>query len=434
MIRKYGALSCTQIGFYCKRNSGRSLVDLLVGLFLAAILTVLLTVHAQHAREISRRTSCQNNLRHIGLAIMDYHHTFDHLPPHGTGTYDESSAFPDPGDSGPNGTGGAGGGNNGRTLSFLVAILPQLGHQFLWESIDGGTSDTVRGSLGEGHSWHPMGPGPSQRDYRPWVTDLADYRCPSDPRDGTEITGRSNYAACLGDAVDYQMESSPRFNPRSRRWRIDSDARKRIDASARGTFVYREKMRFSDITDGLAGTILVGEIATYLGDWDARTKPALKCGDQNQGVPARGGIFESARTADQYIDYNRPRYWFRPNDPQHAAPPTTSAEDENRGLRWFDARAVFTGFTTISPPNCPLQVEGNSVAGAAVASVSSQHHGGAYLLMADGTTRFVMDSIESGNMYDGSVRLGMSGRLAPGSPSPYGAWGEMGTRASQDNH
>ncbi|WP_197171080.1 DUF1559 family PulG-like putative transporter [Novipirellula aureliae] len=106
--------------------------------------------------------------------------------------------------------------------------------------------------------------------------------------------------------------------------------------------------------------------------------------------------------------------------------------DEHRGLRWADGHTVFTGFTTIAPPNWSLLVEGDSVDGAAIAPPSSGHPGGVYVLMADGSTRFVSDAIESGDMYSGSVRLGMHGRLAPGSKSPYGVWGEMGTRASHD--
>ena len=43
------------------------------------------------------------------------------------------------------------------------------------------------------------------------------------------------------------------------------------------------------------------------------------------------------------------------------------------------------------------------------------------------------DAIDSGNVWSGTVRLGMQGQLEPGSPSPFGIWGSFGTRASNDN-
>ena len=44
-------------------------------------------------------------------------------------------------------------------------------------------------------------------------------------------------------------------------------------ASMRGAFVPRQKAKFRDILDGLANTIAGGELATDLGDRDARTNP-----------------------------------------------------------------------------------------------------------------------------------------------------------------
>ena len=85
-----------------------------------------------------------------------------------------------------------------------------------------------------------------------------------------------------------------------------------------------------------------------------------------------------------------------------------------------------------APPNFPLQVEGDSVTGSAVAPPSSWHRGGVHVLFCDGSTDFITDAIESGDLQGASVRHGMTGELAPGSKSPYGIWGALGTRASND--
>ncbi len=413
-----------------KQRRGSTLVDLVAVLAMVAMIVAWVVIDLQQKREAARQVTCQNNLRNIGIAMIHYHRVHGQLPTHGTGTHDESSAQGDEGDAGPEGAGGKGGGNNGKSLSFLVGILPHLDQQTLWETISQPSSKTVTGELAAGSFWNAMGPATSQRAYPPWVTDLSVLRCPSDPRKG-ETTGRTNYAACLGDALDYQMDSAVRFDERSKSWKLDPLARKRVDAAARGAFVFREDMKLSDITDGLANTILVGEIATNQGDRDVRTSPALGLGSQTSEIPVRGGLFDAPRSGDQFVDPERPRFWIGPED--RFAPKLPSCADEFRGMRWADARAVFTGFNTILPPNAYLQVAGDDISGPAVAPASSQHPGGVHLLLADGSTQFITDSIDSGNVWGGTIRLGMEGGLAPGSPSPFGPWGSLGTRAANDN-
>ncbi len=40
------------------------------------------------------------------------------------------------------------------------------------------------------------------------------------------------------------------------------------------------------------------------------------------------------------------------------------------------------------------------------------------------------DSVEAGDPRHGVVRLGQTGTKAPGSKSPFGLWGALGTRAN----
>ena len=54
------------------------------------------------------------------------------------------------------------------------------------------------------------------------------------------------------------------------------------------------------------------------------------------------------------------------------------------------------------------------------------------ILMADGAVIFITDSIESGDQNIGTVRRSRTGPRAPGSESPYGLWGAMGTRAAKE--
>ncbi|TWU56954.1 hypothetical protein Poly51_28730 [Rubripirellula tenax] len=320
-------------------------------------------------------------------------------------------------------------------MSIFVGLTPFFEQQAIWEQISNPflvTQGSALGSLPPGTAFQPMGPMPNfydligqvQAQYDPWMTEMPAMRCPSDPGAGLPATGRSNYAACLGDSMQrmgYGLAEIDGTRPNSNRAQI-------VRAGCRGAFVGGQPNKFRDILDGLANTIMLGEIATDLGDQDARTTP-LENANISAGIP---NICANSK------DPLRPQFW----NPTLTGAINAASEFENRrGYRWPSSSPMFTAFVTMLPPNRELCLQGSDpLDGSSIRgytrpgsyTLSSRHQGGAHIVMADGAVKFITDSIEAGDSGAVNVMFGGVGVSTPGSASPYGLWGSLGTRASKE--
>jgi prepilin-type N-terminal cleavage/methylation domain-containing protein len=404
-----------------KRHGGFTLVELLVVIAIIGVLVGLLLPAVQAAREAARRMSCSNNFKQIGLAMHNYHSTYKQLPMHGVGTDSAGSSNPGIGDTGATANWWRNySHSNAWRLSALVGMTPFMEQQAIWEQISNPNQMDGNNLFPVGTNWPPMGPRPQQNRYNPWTTEIPTLRCPSDPGVGLPALGRTNYAVNLGDSYYWSIRGSKRFDPAGSGNMIEQAGWARHSRAAdRGTFVAHSESKFRDILDGLANTIAMGEIATDLGDRNIRTRPVQ-----------HGQFYTQVRDnpkhcveVDDEIDPERPQF-FRQALPLWGV-------TNGRGYRWADFFIEMTGMHTILPPNSEMCAQRNQ-GGTVVAPPSSNHQGGAHILMADGAVIFMTDSVEAGNKNHGMVwRDGTFGQ-APGSQSPYGLWGALGTRANKE--
>ncbi|EMI43306.1 DUF1559 domain-containing protein [Rhodopirellula sp. SWK7] len=399
-------------------HRGFTLVELLVVIAIIGVLVGLLLPAVQAAREAARRMSCSNNFKQLGLGIHNYHSAYKRIPAHGIGT---TVAASNPRAYWQESTGNTLFCNN-RRLSTLVGILPFIEQQSIWEQIANPNASRTDGDLSAAIGtpttpWAPMGPTPGTIQYIPWTYEIPTYRCPSDPGVGLPALGRTNYAACLGDST-YNTRFGPWNNRRTGAARAES-----CRAGHRGFYKpFDNKGRFRDVLDGLSNTIAMGEIATDLGDGAVSTSApndGSTLGGNNGAIAA---VVANPGACDSFADPERPQFWLNGG----------AQPDHSRGFKWADANQMYSGFFTILPPNDMYCGRHNAKDLSFPAPMSSRHVGGGHILMADGAVKFITDSIEAGSRNAGNVWLNGTGTQAPGSASPYGLWGALGTRANKE--
>jgi len=245
----------------CKhRRGGFTLIELLVVIAIIAVLIALLLPAVQAAREAARRAQCLNNLKQLGLALLNYH--------------DALGAFP------------MGYAARGRFISGATDTAPGWG----WGTM-------ILSQIEQGPLFNAVNfglPVESSQNTTVIRTMIATYLCPSDLTNGpfqvSDASGNvlataapSSYAACVGGN---ETDTATGINN---------------DGLGTGVFYRNSRIRVADITDGTSLTIAVVERAwsKASGVWaGAVTNGTIRRGSQN-GCPATGALFYPAATLVQ---------------------------------------------------------------------------------------------------------------------------------------
>ncbi len=225
------------------RRRGFTLIELLVVIAIIAILIGLLLPAIQQTREAANRAQCQNNLKQIALACLNYSNDFGYLPP-------SRRIFSYPGELPELQAGGGDDEPDGdETLvgTWAVYILPYLEQDLvyqLWDFTDfGGVADA---SGDYAITFAKQNPQAVQAR-------VPAYYCPSRRLPSTAGLSKSgsaqpgalgDYAANIGTTGDDFFNSSISAQPPNGPFQIG---------------VHNNGVHINQITDGTSNTFLVGE-------------------------------------------------------------------------------------------------------------------------------------------------------------------------------
>lgn len=217
-------------------RQGFTLVELLVVIAIIGILVALLLPAVQAAREAARRMSCSNNLKNVALALHNYHDTYKELA------------------VGVHSTGPAGGGN-GWGFSWWVQVLP---------FIEQGAGHDQLSYTGAHYGWtHSGQPGGFHNGAIFHNKSIPLMVCPSAPFDAMgdtgsgRITNRPHYVGIAGALTGDGFVNKPLEQRACCNCCGGTNANGAVSGS--GTMVMNEGIKFARITDGTANTLLLGE-------------------------------------------------------------------------------------------------------------------------------------------------------------------------------
>lgn len=333
-----------------KPRIGFTLVELLVVIAIIGLLVAMLLPAVQAAREAARRTECTNNLRQIGIALLNYHALHQKLP-FGKGP-DFRQAIP--------------GSPVYARWSVHSQILPQLEESTLWSRIDFALPPETPGMGGPIVNFMPGHQNADRANAEECRRTVSVFLCPSDlepttfdPFSGGAWPAQNNYVGNQGGWLCDRSDSPG--GPKD-------IAPTEIQT---GVFYYLSHVRIEHIKDGASHTAFFSE-------------------------KIRGHGTPNPRS-DMYMMMNTNSMDETYQECTNLDTATATPLMHKQGWSWAMGEMCCTTYNHISGPNtntcAGMGFPGTMTNMAMQVPPSSHHPGGVNVLMGDGAMRFVDETV-----------------------------------------
>ena len=274
--------------------------------------------------------------------------------------------------------GGTAGGSQNEWLSGVAMMLPFIDQAPLWDRIRNfGGGVQVGGDQG-GYPRNPTFPHPP--------AEIEVFLCPSSTvpiRDVASGSAQRSYVFSVGDTVNNNYTS---INPSTG-----------VIFRHRGPFTYRLCTRMRDFKDGTSNTIAMGE---------------RDLGNPGTLSDVIGHVSTTQTTTPDACVATALNGYY-----------TSGSQAARPAQYWADGAPYFNSVAICVPPNGPSCGAPDDMS---MISVSSRHPGGAHVGFADGSVKFINESINTAT--PGTAGLGVDATTTNlGGQSPYGVWGALGT-------
>jgi len=317
-----------------RNRKGFTLIELLVVIAIIAVLISLLLPAVQSAREAARRSQCINNLKQIGLALHNYHSAVGSFPMGNARSYESPGVVTDWG-----------------TFSAHAMMLPYMEQTQIYNA-----------SNFSWNIWYGWG---AEINKTVWNMKANVFLCPSDGNAGKDHM--NSYHGSFGTTTDpWRDQTNGIFAPRFTAYKI------------------------SDVTDGTSNTIAFVEALT--GDYNRFDNIRRNMGS-GVGIPSNFMQFDVRTQSTALRQGMQQCTTFIQKTP---------GSNSNRGYRWQTGspglsltNLVLTPMSTTAPFSA-CRMDCSSGCGSDFGhlfSTSSNHPGGANVLMTDGSVKFMKASV-----------------------------------------